>query len=292
MSQQFINALSIGSIYALVAIGYTMVYGIIRLINFAHGDMLMLGAYATYVGISVLGLPLYVVIPMSVSVCAFFGYILEKVAYKPLRTSTRIVALITTIGVSVLIENVVILIMGTNVLTFPSAVIESVNQTIVIGSIIITYKQILIVLTTLISVLVLQFVVRKTKMGRAMRACATDMETARLMGINVDITISVTFMIGAALAGLAGSFIALYYNSVSPLMGVTYGLKAFIAAVFGGIGLIQGSMLGGLAIGFIETLVVMLNFSTIKDAVVYSILILILIFKPAGLLGKSVKEKV
>lgn len=292
MLQQLINALSIGSIYALVAIGYTMVYGIIKLINFAHGDMLMIGAYITYIGCSLLNLPLYIVIPMSVVICAVLGYVLEKVAYKPLRNSTRIVALITTIGISFLLENLVILMMGTKTQTIPIEVIEPINQSINIGNVIITYKQIIILVVTLLSMYILQYIVRKTRMGRAMRACSTDMEAAKLMGVDVDKTISITFMIGAGFAGLAGSFIALYYNSISPLMGVTYGLKAFIAAVFGGIGLIPGALVGGYAIGLIETLVVMNNYSTLKDAIVYSILIIILILKPAGLLGKQVKEKV
>lgn len=292
MGQQLINALSIGSIYALVALGYTMVYGIIKLINFAHGDMLMLGAYFTFWGITSLGLPVYIAIPFSAILSACCGFLIEKIAYKPLRNSPRIVALITSIGVSYLIQNIMILIMGTNTQFFPNDVISSMNETINIANIIITYKQIMIIVVTLIGLYALQYLVKETNMGRAMRACSTDMEAAQLMGINVNKTISTTFMISAFFAGLAGSFIALYYNSVWPLMGVTYGLKAFIAAVFGGIGLIPGAMLGGYAIGLIETLVVMNNFSTIKDAVVYSILIIVLVFKPSGLLGKETKEKV
>lgn len=290
--QQLINALSIGSIYALVAIGYTMVYGIIKLINFAHGDMLMVGAYVAYFGIVVFGLPLYVVIPLSVVVCGILGFVIERIAYKPLRQSTRIAALITAIGVSYLLQNLMILAMGTNVLTFPMDLIESLNQGIVVGGIAIAYKQILVLGLTIASVVLLQIIVKKTRIGRAMRACSTDVEAARLMGINVDFTVSVTFMIGSAFAGLAGALIGIFYNSVSPMMGVTYGLKAFVAAVFGGIGLIPGAMVGGYGIGLMETLVVMGNYSTIKDAVVYSVLILVLIVKPSGLLGKNLKEKV
>lgn len=290
--QQLINALSIGSIYALVAIGYTMVYGIIQLINFAHGDMLMVGGYATYIFLVVLKLPLPLAIILSVVVCAVLGFVIERVAYKPLRNSTRIAALITAIGVSYLLENAMMWWQGPNVKTFPLDIIEFLNQGFSFGGITIAYKQILVLSVTLICMIVLQIIVRKTKMGRAMRACSTDLEAARLMGINVDRTISFTFMIGSSLAGLAGSLIAVFYNVITPLMGVTYGLKAFVAAVFGGIGLIPGAMLGGFGIGIIETVVVIFNFSTLKDAIVYAILVLVLIVRPAGLLGKNTKEKV
>lgn len=290
--QQLINSLSIGSIYALVAIGYTMVYGIIQLINFAHGDMLMMGAYFTYLSVTVLRLPIWAAIPLAVALCSILGFFIERIAYKPLRNSTRIAALITAIGMSYLLENVMIRWQGSEVRTFPSQISEFLNQGFTFGEITIAYKQILVLSVTIISMIALTLIVRHTKMGRAMRACSKDLEAARLMGINVDRTISFTFVIGSALAGLAGSLIGIFYNSINPLMGVTYGLKAFVAAVFGGIGLIPGAMLGGYGIGIIETVVVSLNYSTIRDAIVYSILIIVLIVKPAGLLGKNSKEKV
>lgn len=290
--QQLINALSIGSIYALVAIGYTMVYGIIQLINFAHGDMLMMGAYFTYLSVTVLGIPIWLAVPLAVLMCCILGFIIERVAYKPLRNSTRIAALITAIGVSYLLENVMIRWQGGEVKTFPADISTFLSSGFTFGEITIAYKQILVLSVTIVSMIILTLIVRYTRMGRAMRACSKDLEAARLMGINVDRTISFTFVIGSALAGLAGALIGIFYNSINPLMGVTYGLKAFVAAVFGGIGLIPGAMLGGYGIGIIETLVVSLNYSNIRDAVVYSILIIILIVKPAGLLGKNAKEKV
>lgn len=287
--QQLINGLSLGSIYALIALGYTMVYGIIKLINFAHGDIYMLGAYIGFICTAQLGMGFFPALAVAMGICALICVIIERIAYKPLRNATRITALITAIGVSYFLEASTQKVMGTGVKTFPQVL---ANQKIMIGGVMITTQQIAIFAITIALMLLLQFIVRKTKVGRAMRAVSVDADAARLMGVNVDMTISYTFAIGSALAGAAGVLVGLYYNSINPLMGMLPGVKAFIAAVFGGIGIIPGAMFGGFFIGIVETLVSGYGSSLYKDAVVYIILIIILVVKPAGLLGKNVKEKV
>lgn len=287
--QQIINGLSLGSIYALVALGYTMVYGIIKLINFAHGDIYMLGAYIGFICITQLNIPFIPALIISMLLCAVIGVLIEKIAYKPLRNATRIAALITAIGVSFFLQNATMLAMGSNVRSYPAVLSDAVIE---FAGLRISYQQIYIFLITVFLMCLLQFIVKYTKIGRAMRAVSVDSDAARLMGINVDQTISITFAIGSALAGAAGILVGVYYNTINPMMGSVPGLKAFIAAVFGGIGIIPGAMIGGFAIGIIETLVVGYGSSLYKDAVVYVILILILILKPAGLLGKNRKEKV
>ena len=287
--QQLINGLSLGSIYALIALGYTMVYGIIKLINFAHGDIYMLGAYIGFMAITVLGVGFFPALLIAMVGCAILGVVIERIAYKPLRNATRIAALITAIGVSYFIEAMTQRFMGTNVRAFPNVLSTEVIQ---FAGLRISYQQIYIFVTTIVLMLILQTIVKKTKVGRAMRAVSVDADAARLMGINVDATISYTFAIGSALAGAAGVLVGIYYNSINPLMGVVPGVKAFIAAVFGGIGIVPGAMFGGFFIGIAEALVSGYGGSLYKDAVVYIILIVILIIKPAGLLGKNVKEKV
>jgi branched-chain amino acid transport system permease protein len=287
--QQMINGLSLGSIYALVALGYTMVYGIIKLINFAHGDIYMLGAYIGFIVTTKLGLGFVPALLISMIGCAIIGMTIERIAYKPLRHATRITALITAIGVSYFLEAGTQRVMGAGVQTFPNVF---VNETIMLGNVRISTQQIVIFVVTIVLMVALQFLVNKTKIGRAMRAVSVDADAARLMGVNVNATISFTFAIGSALAGAAGVLVGVYYNSINPLMGMLPGIKAFIAAVFGGIGIIPGAMLGGFFIGIVETMVAGYGSSLWKDAVVYIILILILIIKPAGLLGKNTKEKV
>ena len=287
--QQLINGLSLGSIYALIALGYTMVYGIIKLINFAHGDIYMLGAYIGFICTAQLGMDFFSALLTAMALCALIGVVIERIAYKPLRNATRITALITAIGVSYFLEASTQKVMGTGVKTFPQVL---ANQKIMLGGVMITTQQIAIFVITIVLMLLLQYIVRKTKVGRAMRAVSVDADAARLMGVNVDMTISYTFAIGSALAGAAGVLVGLYYNSINPLMGMLPGVKAFIAAVFGGIGIIPGAMFGGVFIGIVETLVSGYGSSLYKDAVVYIILIIILVVKPAGLLGKNVKEKV
>ncbi|MZH55994.1 branched-chain amino acid ABC transporter permease [[Clostridium] innocuum] len=287
--QQLVNGLSIGSIYALIALGYTMVYGIIKLINFAHGDIYMLGAYVGFISIAQLHLGFFSALLLAMVVCGVLGVIIERIAYKPLRNATRIAALITAIGVSYFLEYSTQKIMGPGVKTYPSVLS---NQTFHVFGIQIQMQQIYILAITIILMLALQFIVRKTKIGRSMRAVSVDADAAKLMGINVDATISYTFAIGSALAGAGGVLVGMYYNTINPLMGMVPGIKAFVAAVFGGIGIIPGAMFGGFFIGIVEALVTAYGSSLYKDAVVYAILILILIIKPAGLLGKNVKEKV
>ena len=287
--QQLINGLSLGSIYALVALGYTMVYGIIKLINFAHGDIYMLGAYFGFLAITYLNVGFLPAILIAMVGCAIVGVTIERIAYKPLRHATRIAALITAIGVSYFLEAGTQRVLGTQVRVFPEML---GTDAIMLGGLRITMEQVYIFVTTIVLMLILQFIVNKTKIGRAMRAVSTDADAARLMGINVDSTISFTFAIGSALAGAAGVLVGVYYNSINPLMGMIPGVKAFIAAVFGGIGIIPGAMFGGFFIGICEAIVTGYGGSLFKDAVVYVILIIILVIKPAGLLGKNVKEKV
>ena len=287
--QQMVNGISVGSIYALIALGYTMVYGTIRLINFAHGDVYMMGAFFGFYLINGLKMNVYLALVCAMLFCAILGVVIERVAYKPLRKSTRVAALITAIGVSFLLENVMTALFGPEVKAFPAPMQNTVYK---VFGIVINSKQILIFVTTVILMILLQFIVRYTKMGKAMRAVAVDEEAAQLMGINVDQVISFTFALGSALAGIAGVLVGIYYNQMSATMGMVPGLKAFVAAVVGGIGSIPGAMIGGYLIGVLETIVNMMGGSAYKDAAVYGLLIVILLFLPAGLFGKNVKEKV
>ena len=288
--QQMINGLSLGSIYALIALGYTMVYGNIKLINIAHGDIYMLGAFTAFYATTFFHLNFFVALIIAMLLCGVLGVVIERIAYKPLRHATRITALITAMGVSYVLEYTMQYFAGSDVKTFPTDLLE--NTAFSLGGVRITMMQIYIFVITIILMVLLTYIVNKTKMGRAMRAVSVDEDAAKLMGINVDTTISFTFFLGSCLAGVAGVLVGVYYNSINPLMGMTPGLKAFIAAVFGGIGNIPGAMIGGLFIGIAETLVTAYGSSLYKDAIVYVILILVLILKPDGLLGKNVKEKV
>ncbi|RCX17192.1 amino acid/amide ABC transporter membrane protein 1 (HAAT family) [Anaerobacterium chartisolvens] len=288
--QQIINGLSLGSIYALIALGYTMVYGIIKLINFAHGDIYMIGAYVGFVCITYLSLGFVPALIIAMAVCALLGFIIEKIAYKPLRNATRIAALITAIGVSLFLEYSTMFVAKPDVRTYP-AVLPDKSYTL-FGGVRLSFKQICLFAVTIVLMILLQYIVRRTKMGKAMRAVSMDQDAAQLMGINVNSVISFTFAIGSALAGAAGILVGIYYNTINPLMGIIPGLKAFVAAVFGGIGIIPGALIGGFSIGIIETLVSGYGSSLYKDAVAFAILILILIVKPSGLLGKNTREKV
>ncbi len=287
--QQLVNGLSLGSIYALVALGYTMVYGIIKLINFAHGDVYMIGAYTAFFVTTYLGMGFLPALIASMVVCGILGVLIERIAYKPLRKAPRITALITAIGISYVIEYTTQFFMGTSVRTFPQLLPNTSWQ---LGPVRITYIQMVIFTVTLVLMILLTFIIQKTKIGRAMRAVSADENAAKLMGISVDNTISFTFLIGSALAGAGGMLVGLYYNAASPLMGMVPGLKAFVAAVFGGIGSIPGALVGGLFIGIAETLVVAYGSSLYRDAIVYAILIIVLIVKPTGLFGKNEREKV
>lgn len=287
--QQVINGLALGSVYALLALGYTMVYGIIQLINFAHGEIYMIGAFAGFYSASTLKLPLLPTLLVAMAVSALAGIIIEKIAYKPLRNSPRIALLITAIGISLFLQNAMRLLVGSNPKPFPDLInAGSIN----IGPIQIEVKTILMFAVSALLVILLQFIVYKTKVGKAMRASSQDMEAASLMGINVDNTISLTFAIGSALAGIAGVLVAISYPSITPYMGAMPGLKAFVAAVLGGIGSIPGALVGGIAIGLLETFAKAYISTNFSDAIVFAILIIILLIKPSGLLGKKTNVKV
>ena len=288
--QQLVNGISLGSIYALIALGYTMVYGIVKLINFAHGDVFMVGAFIGFYSITILDLGFFPALLISMVACAIFGVLIERIAYKPLRNATRIAALITAIGVSLFIEYGTIYIRGAQPEAYPDGIVPL--KTLEVFGVKISGQSILILGTSVFLMILLQFIVHKTKIGKAMRAVSHDMDAARLMGINVNNTISATFAIGSALAGAAGVIFGVYYTKIEPLMGIIPGLKAFVAAVLGGIGIIPGAMTGGLVLGVIESLVSAAGYSLWRDGVAFVVLILILIFKPAGLFGKNIREKV
>ena len=273
MLQQLVNGLILGSVYALLALGYTMVYGIIKLINFAHGDIYMMGAFIGYFLINSFQMNFFVALIVAMLATAILGVVIEFLAYRPLRHSTRIAVLITAIGVSFLLEYGMVYLVGANTRAFPQA-IQTVRYDL--GPISLTNVQLMILVISLILMILLQVIVQKTKMGKAMRAVSVDSDAAQLMGINVNRTISFTFALGSALAGAAGVLIALYYNSLEPLMGVTPGLKSFVAAVLGGIGIIPGAALGGFVIGLLETFATAFGMSDFRDAIVYGILLLIL----------------
>lgn len=287
--QQLINGVSLGSIYALIALGYTMVYGIIKLINFAHGDIYMVGAYVAFFATTTLKLSFFPALLLAMVVAAIVGVVIERLAYRPLRYAPRIAVLITAIGVSLLLEYGGILLVSPQPRTFPPLFETDVY---VFGNIVVNSQQILILAVALTLMVILTYVVQRTKIGKAMRAVSFDTDAAKLMGIDVDRIISITFAIGSSLAAAAGMLVGVYYNSIDPLMGIMPGLKAFVAAVLGGIGVIPGAMLGGILMGITEALVSGFISSTFRDAAAFAILIIILLFKPSGLLGKNVREKV
>ena len=286
---QLINGINIGSIYALIALGYTMVYGIAKLINFAHGDIIMVGAYVAYVCIIKLQLPIIAAIIISILACALLGVIIEKVAYKPLRKASRITLLITAIGVSYLLQSSFRLIFSSNPVTFP----QLINlPSIKLGAINISGNYYLTFIISVIIMILLDLFVQHSQTGRAMRACSEDEGAARLMGIDVDKTITIVFAISSALAAIAGLLYCSSYPIVSPYLGALPGIKAFIAAVLGGIGNIKGAVLGAFILGLVEALTKAYISSQLSDAIVFTILIVMLVFKPDGILGKNVKEKV
>lgn len=285
------NAVSLGSIYALIALGYTMVYGIIKLINFAHGEIYMIGAFVGYWTMRNSSLDFFGALVAAMIICTILGVLIERIAYRPLRQSTRLASLITAIGVSLLLQYVMMYFVGADPKAYP-ALPDYMNKIWVVGGVVIRSQQLVIIGISVLLMVLLQFIVKQTKMGKAMRAVSQDPEAAQLMGISVDRTISFTFAIGSALAGAAGVLVGVYYNTINPLMGIMPGLKAFVAAVFGGIGIIPGALIGAYVIGGAETVVSSLGFSLLREGVVFAILIVILIIKPTGLLGKNVREKV
>ena len=287
--EQLINGLRTGSIYALIAIGYTMVYGIAKMINFAHGDIIMVGAYALYFSISVLGLPVPVALVITVIVCAVLGVVIEKVAYKPLRSAPPLAVLITAIGMSFFLQSASLLIFGSTPIPFQS-VIPNVN--ISVGPVVISSITVVTLIVTAIAMILLTLFVNKTKMGSAMRAVSEDKGAAELMGINVNSTISLTFAIGSALDAVAGVLYICQYQSMKPTLGALPGIKAFVAAVLGGIGSIPGAMLGGILLGLIESVSKAYISTELADAIVFGVLIVVLLFRPSGLLGKKKIVKV
>lgn len=286
---QLINGLHLGSIYALIALGYTMVYGIVKLINFAHGDILMIGAYTSLIMITLLNQSPFLALIASVLVCTAVGVAIEAVAYKPLRNSPRISALITAIGMSYLIENLAQLIFGAEPRPFPNVIN---NVPIISGELNLGFLTLLTIVSSAIILYITRTIVFKTKTGKAMRAVSEDLLAARLMGVNVNKTISITFALGSALAGFGAFLYSAAYPTVTPFMGFNPGLKAFIAAVLGGIGMLEGAMLGGFIMGVVEAFSKAFISSQLADAIVYGILIIVLLVRPSGILGKPMIEKV
>lgn len=292
--EQTINGLQTGSIYALIALGYTMVYGIVKLINFAHGDILMIGAYATLIAASN-GVPLVLAIIISIIFCAILGVVIDFFAYRPIRNAPKISALITAIGMSFLLESLALIIFGANPRVIDTKLIPgflSNNTKINLGFVSISVLTVFVIVITLVCMLILNLFIKKTKLGKATRAVSQDAGAARLMGINVNKTIAITFAIGSGLGALGGALYAIIYPQIEPYMGMLPGLKAFIAAVFGGIGSIPGAMVGGYVLGILESYTKGFIDTKWANPIVFGILILILIFKPNGLFGKNHKEKV
>ncbi|HPY52692.1 MAG TPA: branched-chain amino acid ABC transporter permease [Treponemataceae bacterium] len=291
--QQLINGISLGSIYALIALGYTMVYGIVKLINFAHGDILMVGAYVGFFVLSAFGTSpfgFFVAIIISMVVCALFAIVIERFAYRPLRNAPRLNSLITAIAMSLIIQNAarVIPFIGPNPRQFPTLA----KSTVHIGSFSLSNIQLIVIALSAILMLILAYIIKFTKIGKALRAVSFDNKAASLMGISVNKTISFTFALGAALAAVGGVLYATAYPQITPTMGAAPGLKAFIAAVLGGIGSIPGAMIGGYILGLAETLAKGFISSQFANAISFAILIIILLVKPTGLMGKNEREKV
>ena len=285
-----INGLSLGSIYAIIALGYTMVYGIAKMLNFAHGDVIMVGAYIAFCGMQYWGIPVIPAILIAMAVCTVLGVTIEGLAYRPLRQATSLAVLITAIGMSYLLQNSALMIWGANPKSFPTTFIN--NSSIRLGSLNISVATIITILSCVVIMTALTLFTARTKMGKAMRCVSEDRGAAELMGINVNRTISVTFAIGSALAAIAGVLLCSSYPILQPTTGSMPGIKAFTAAVFGGIGSIPGAMLGGILLGVIEIFGKAYISTELGDAIVFAVLIIVLLFKPAGLLGKPMREKV
>lgn len=290
-SQQLFNGITVGGIYALIALGYTMVYGILKIVNFAHGDVFMVGSFLGMLLARSAGLPIYIAYPCAMLATAAVGIIIERICYRPIRTNgaDALAILIAALGVSIFLENFAQLVWGTETHTYVQEVEKVTYQ---VGGITISNIQIGVIILCLLLMAALYFVVNKTKIGVAMRATSQSIKTAQLMGINTELIIAMTFGVGSALACVAGVLVGTYYDAVYPLVGYSYGLKAFAAAILGGIGSIPGAMLGGFLIGIVETLGAGYISAGYKDAFAFGILILVLIFRPSGLLGKKRIDKV
>ena len=286
-----INGVSLGSVYAIIALGYTMVYGIAKMLNFAHGDVIMIGSYVVFVTVSTMGLPPMAGVLLAVAVCTLLGMTIERIAYKPLRGASPLAVLITAIGVSYLLQNVALLIFGADTKSFPSVVTLPAIK-LAGGNMTITGETIVTILSCIIIMIGLTTFINKSKAGQAMLAVSEDRGAATLMGINVNGTIALTFAIGSALAAIAGVLLCSAYPSLTPYTGSMPGIKAFVAAVFGGIGSIPGAFIGGILLGVIEILSKAYISSQMSDAIVFSVLIIVLLVKPTGILGKKINEKV
>jgi len=287
--EHLINGVSLGSIYAIIALGYTMVYGIARMLNFAHGDVIMVGGYVSFFAMARFNMPPIISVLLAVIVCTVLGIAIESFAYKPLRQATSLAVLITAIGVSYFLQNAALLLWSPNPLVFPSVV---GTHTFRFFGIPISAVTITTIISCIVIMVALTAYTAKTKMGKAMRACSENKAAASLMGINVNATISLTFAIGSGLAAIAGVLLCSAYPTLTPTTGVMPGIKAFTAAVFGGIGSIPGAMLGGISLGVIEIFSRAYISTQLSDAIVFSVLIVVLLVKPAGLLGRLVPEKV
>ena len=292
--QQFVNGLTVGGVYALIAVGYTMVYGVIELINFAHGEIYMLGAFIAYQLVTVYHIPFFPAIIITVLICAVAGMMLDRLAYRPLRNAPRLAALITAIGASIFLQNLALIKWGAQIRSFPQASLPSffTRTAFQAGDVQIGWLQVFILLITVILMLILHGIINHTKTGTAMRAIAQDKRTAALMGIHVDRVISFTFAIGSSLGAVAGILVGVFYNAIWPTMGYTAGIKAFAAAVLGGIGSVPGAMLGGVILGLAEVFGAGYISSAYRDGIAYAVMILVILFKPSGLLGKTNVQKV
>ena len=287
-----INGISLGSVYAIIALGYTIVYGIAKMLNFAHGDVIMVGAYVAFTVISTMHLPIWAGVLLSILVCTALGMTIEKIAYKPLRNAgSPLAVLITAIGVSYFLQNLALLIFGSNTKSF-SSVVNIENLELFDGQLIITGETIVTIISCIVIMICLTLFINKTKSGQAMLAVSEDKGAAQLMGINVNKTIALTFAIGSGLAAVAGVLLCSAYPSLSPYTGSMPGIKAFVAAVFGGIGSIPGALVGGILLGVIEILSKYYISSQLSDAIVFGMLIIVLLLKPTGIFGKKIQEKV
>lgn len=286
-----VNGISLGSVYAIIALGYTMVYGIAKMLNFAHGDVIMIGGFVVFTTVSGMGLPPVIGILISVAACTVLGVVIERIAYKPLRGASKLAVLITAIGVSYFLQNVALLIYGANTKSFTS-VVTIPPLSLAGGALVISGETMVTIAACIVIMVVLSAFIKYSKSGRAMLAVSEDSGAAQLMGVNVNATIALTFAIGSALAAIAGVLLCSAYPSLTPYTGAMPGIKAFVAAVFGGIGSIPGAFIGGILLGVIEILGKAYISSQLADAIVFAVLIVVLLVKPTGLLGRQIQEKV
>ena len=292
--QQLVNGITLGGVYALIAVGYTMVYGVIQLINFAHGEIYMLGAFLAYTLVAVVGMPFFPAFVLTLLICAVLGVVLDFVAYRPLRKAPRLAALITAIGMSIFLQNMAMLIWGSQIKSYPRDLLPAFfsESAITFGDVSLSWLQLFILSITLLFMIILHLTIHKTRIGMAMRAISQDKTASALMGIGVNRVISFTFAIGSAMGGMAGILVGLYYNAIFPTMGYVAGIKAFAAAVLGGIGSVPGAMLGGGVLGIAEVMGAGYISSEYRDGISYAVMIAVILFKPSGLIGKQMGEKV